>query len=569
MDFELSSQMKKYRDWHHEDANRIVDKEAEKTAMSFTDEASAEQSSFFDKLRERSRGAVKVLAILQALELTPSVSLAQRLMKETDTEQDTTTLVETMPDSAISEDTTMNPTETEKADTSYFRLESQEGEVPPDLLQHLECIYFHVVNNGEVKPIVLTAAELAQNPRIKIDGYISNVFVKGSEPMTVTLDGQPAASVNKMPASDFMYLDGLGIKPEQFATAQHDAKFFNTILNETAAYDSVDNNALPVLRGAYTIGEESSITRFAGMAPYTGEPASPNTNLELTITFRDQEFSIPIEQLSYQTIMTTDSRFGAKTEVLYLGDHPEEYADGASQEKINASLAGIERVENIAQMNLVDTVRLIDYKYDNAKAETQRPIITYIGNHLKEQTPEENMLTAEHETLHQYVKKRRFVDNVEIRKYFGTLKGYSGAELNELEENGYIWGEEMDSYNNEPTFAFISESNFLNAPGGHPQSHLYEFITSFTHTLMEINRMAERLESPITIKHQFDQNEIRSLTTDEKLSVLQTYHELIDVMLHHTHIEAVELPDKQQRNHEREFFTRARDQIISLEKKLN
>lgn len=163
---------------------------------------------------------------------------------------------------------------------------------------------------------------------------------------------------------------------------------------------------------------------------------------------------------------------------------------------------------------------MVDYNAYNAFASETEKVISFLAGCLKKELPAEVKNITEHEILHKYVAEKGLTENSKLRTIFADLKGYTDDRRNRIIQRGFVPFDEFNKdYQNKTFFNFIAEKNYFKVGGGHPHSNIWEFCTSFTHSLMYIDKLEENLESTEA-----------KFSTEDKLTILKNYITVLDKM---------------------------------------
>ncbi len=352
----------------------------------------------------------------------------------------------------------------------YYQLEFfPNSKNAPEVAKNLNLIYLHVVNNGEVKTITISQEELGKNPSLKVDGYIASILVLGTGPMSASLDGEKLGAIHKFDDQSFQ-VEGNSkiIYPKDIATPEHSAEELQGFIFKTGQ---------PELAGCYFIGSIA----FSDL--YLGEAINNAQKMTLTLQMGNGIYSLPIEQrqrLEYKKM--GDVIF------QYQGNNPDRLRDIENIDlKLKAIYDGINAVEEMFNAGLVDEVNIVDIEKDNAMASSEENKISFTIARMRG-SPESLKETTEHEILHKVVHAAGFTDSEAMRRLFADIKGYSGERKNELIQLGEI---PFEQFTPDPKnlifFNFINEAHFITEEGGgHSHANIWEFMTSFTHSLMYV-----------------------------------------------------------------------------------
>ena len=388
-----------------------------------------------------------------------------------------------------------------------------------EVAKEIRAVYISVINDGEPKLIVLSKDELMKNPVLNIDGYIANIMIFCKDELTdIKLNKEKAKKIEKYKGEEYISLEGSCIYPEELKTEKYGEVFVSQLIGGELTRDKAGRQ---FLKGGYFFG------RNLRDVFYSGKPVSNLENNALVFKKGDKIYTIPIKQKKLEIFRKIDIDPKSSRDDLifnYLGNNSDKFSEiEGLDEKLQAIAQGINNVENIADMDLVDHVNLIDYKVNNAFADQRESFIAFFSGYLQKKPLKEVKITAEHETLHKYVFKRGFTESVNVRKIFADLKGYTGQKRQSVIKGGEVPFDDFnENYENKTFFSFINESNFLGGEGGHSHGNIWEFCTSFFHSLMYLDRLEEKLEL-FTQSQKSDEKQKGGLSPEEKKIILDNY----------------------------------------------
>ncbi|MBT4447326.1 MAG: hypothetical protein HOD06_01140 [Candidatus Komeilibacteria bacterium] len=490
----------------------------------------AEEKTLLDVFRGRSAGMAKVLTLTTALIL--GSKFAQDAHAET-------------PETQVTEQT-----DEQKEKQEFYSLEFRDDvENQLDVIDKIKLIRFVVVHDNETESIIFSPEELQNNPTLSVEGYVANVMVLGDDGIEVSLNGQGSKKIDRDHDEDYLILGGTCVHPEELQTDEYSEDFFHDLITKSEL--TADEHGSTYLSGGHYFGLATSMG-------YLGEPVNDDQNNILKFKTNDGTYSFPINQHVFQEFEPDnieDSGRGGDLVFEYLGNRPDSISnDEGVDEHIQAITNAITRVESISGSNLIDRVRFIDYNADNAFAAHYEKEMTFTMDHLEGNDVEESAATAEHEILHKYVDQKKFTDDPEIRTLFADLKGYTSNKKTRIINNGWIPFDGFnEDYDNKIFFDFIDEKSFLGRGGGHSKDNVWEFCTSFIHSLMYLDRLDDNLQ------------EIGD--EEERMSVLDNYIHTTQVVL--DNVRNLPVIGKLYDNREEKFLKDKLEQMKQLRGKLN
>lgn len=269
-----------------------------------------------------------------------------------------------------------------------------------------------------------------------------------------------------------------------------------------------------------------------------GDAVSPDNRFSVSIHDGHAWQELTIYQNGYQCISAEPPQpVGASADTRpvfrYAGADLKEFLVNQDdlEERMAVILSGIEKVEAVFGLKLVDFVNILPYEGpNNALTLKGQPQIWFYGETFRSQPISELRGMAQHEALHILVDRLGYTQNKAIRALFAELMGYGLLSLERfsLVTNGTIQGPgPRSAQTDNPFLAFINEKNFIpGMSGGHTHDNLDEFATSFLHTLMFI----EHLESNVRRSSVVMPNESqRDLTIEERRNLFQDYSRTLAV----------------------------------------
>jgi hypothetical protein len=263
-----------------------------------------------------------------------------------------------------------------------------------------------------------------------------------------------------------------------------------------------------------------------------GDAVSPDDRFSVSIHDGHSWQELTIYQKGYQCISAESLQpVGASADTRpvfrYAGADLKEFLVNLDdlEERVAVIQSGIETVEAVFGMKLVDFVNILPYKGpNNALTLKGQPQIWFYGETFRSQPISELRGMAQHEALHILVDRLGYTQNKAIRALFAELMGYGMLSLERfsLVTNGTIQGPGLRSAQTDnPFLAFINEKNFIpGMSGGHTHDNLDEFATSFLHTLMFIEHLESNVRRSSVV---MPNGSHRELTTHERRNLFQDY----------------------------------------------
>jgi hypothetical protein len=216
---------------------------------------------------------------------------------------------------------------------------------------------------------------------------------------------------------------------------------------------------------------------------------------------------VEIEQQPIQTIhLSGDARNKPSTTFSYVGDRLNVLLNQGSdfRARLAAIADGIKQVEDTFQIDLVHHVQLIDMNgKNNALTYDGHRTVWFYTDMVMGTSIKELRRIASHETLHQLVYRMRLTYRSPIRRFFADLWGLDNFSVARFQMVTTGWFDSKSAYlplSGGLFFSFINEKNFLKGMhGGHSQDDIDEFLVSFIHSLLHIDRLGPNLKSAIKL----------------------------------------------------------------------
>jgi len=399
----------------------------------------------------------------------------------------------------------------------------------PEVPKHINFIYFFVLNDGEIKPLILSSEDLARNPSLKIDGYVVDIMAFGEKEMDIAYGKTKTkkikgvgewffreyGSIDKGITGDLIEFDALG-------NDEYPGSVFESLLKR-AKSDQNDK-----LLGIYCL---------ANTFLKNGRPISFDQYDNLQIEMEDAIYSIPIEQNRIQVF----KKIGNVT-FYYEGNNLNRLTEVEDLEKkirvIYDAIINVGRLFGDDSISKV-VIKGVNHKYASV---VNGELIFFSLGCFKLLNAQTIKGVTEHELIHTITTRNGFNNSVRLRNIFADIKEYDeGERYDVIKKGGYPFYKYYDGET--AFFEFINESNFLAAgDGGHSYKNIFEFNTSFIHSLVYIERMEENLNNG---EYSFKKDEVdkkdghlnasdhikRKLTHAEKIRILTHYITIITAMI--------------------------------------
>lgn len=334
---------------------------------------------------------------------------------------------------------------------------------------------------------------------------------------------QSSSGAFKVTARGMIY----NVYSKNMAVSGVEPTFIENLFDGEIDKDSSEN----YLHGTYFFGMDATSPL------YFGDAASTVERLDLRMSFKGQILHIPIHQKTFQPFSSAPlQRTVNKTGVSfwYLGNQQEELIGIPDiQTKLSAIARGVKNVHTKLGVNITDQIRVIDYAVDNASASQTETSLSIFRDFLFNNSVRENFQTAEHETLHRYVALRGLTEDQALRGLFADIEGVEGNQRETIIQTGTTPLADFDSdYRNKLFFAFVDERNYFHEKqGGHSYSNIYEFTTSFVHTLLYIDKLEKNLFTPISIIEDDGKTRSIDLTDDDRRQILAHYEQVLEEII--------------------------------------
>ncbi|MBI5115871.1 hypothetical protein HZA56_05315 [Candidatus Poribacteria bacterium] len=387
----------------------------------------------------------------------------------------------------------------------------------------IKLVRLFSVVDGKTQESVFTKESLKTKEKLIVKGHVRGMIIFLEEDMVVSVDGHGMSKIRRN-ADGTVTLRYFGnMKTEEVV----DAGF-----SEDHARESGSSSEPPA--------EEEFLPACYSIFPtVTGDAISQKSEFLVAFESEGKTYTAPVQQESYRALRTIRFDTGRRRDSVtfrYLGTRLEslECQSAEFEKRLNAIAEGVDSVESLFDVDLVENVNIIDFEnVRNAVAcEDEKDIWFYIEAFQKEPFAELKTIAA-HEAIHIYVDKSRFAKDTDVRDLFADLKEYDDFSYERfmITMTGVApAGSPEKSCQDCPFFAFINESNFIDGmKGGHSHRSIEEFCVSFMHSLMFVDRLEQILDRPVRFPGLSGQT--RLLTPQEKSAVLDSYVATLEVLL--------------------------------------
>ncbi len=379
------------------------------------------------------------------------------------------------------------------------------------LASKIVYIIIYVVHDRKVKPIMIQGDVLkkALNPALIINGYFVGFII--------TVD----RSVNTIVLNKSLKADKLTFYKDRDKyclttnrAGSNPVIYFKDLVTENYNLDFFVKVHSNDKYNTFLLGNDYPKSPF-----FLGDPL--NNKINNVIIFNDkQHYGFFVKQETFSKFKQID--LDAKLDYdnllfLYLGNNAAGiYKIDNVEKKLHAIARGIYNVEKTFSVNMIDEVQLIDYEISNASATPEGKLRYYTG-YLKTQDLRSVLNTTEHELLHLFVYRFGYSEDLQIRAAFAKFKNYTGKTHESVVKRGFLPFDDFNKdYGNKIFFSFLNEKNYFDKPsGGHSHGNIWEFTTSFIHTLMYFEMMSSNIK-----KHE----------KDEQIIILNNYKIVLDLM---------------------------------------
>lgn len=382
----------------------------------------------------------------------------------------------------------------------------------PDYAQSTMIVLFNV-KNGKVKKSFHSKADLFDNPKITVDGYVAGIMAFTDAEQDITVDGIRLRQVSRNKDSAIGFNHSEKLKTKQIF-----------ILGMADHQDSTDT-------AINRYFEDHSVKGYSFFPIIPGDAVSPDNRFTINIPKNGKKHAVSVYQNGYKNFPRKEALSDEmEIQIRYLGDGFEslERQIPDYQERIDAIIEGVAEVEKAFRTRLVRKVNMVDYDgIHNALTSVGYKDIWFFIETFKKEPVSELKTIARHEALHLLVDKYDFTKSGQIREIFAELKGYDQLSLERffLVTQGKSKKRSGSREKRHYFFDFVNEKNFLpGSKGGHSQDNLDEFCTSFLHSLMFPELMGTNLHAPLKIGAN---RPPLLLSTDEQTKTLTFYQRMI------------------------------------------
>jgi hypothetical protein len=360
-------------------------------------------------------------------------------------------------------------------------------------------------------------------------GHVVGVVVFGPADLKVTLDDQAFRPLQSNKDGSFMVKNVGRIDPAYLAGHSPNAP------------------------SASATGFKSKASAFSYFPKVFGDAVAPGQRFELQLGDEANPQVIAVRQQPVQTVAIAQNNPLPDTPPLfkYVGQRLDQLRAPGSEfdARLAAITDGIRMVEAAFQTDLVNQVHLIDMNEKNnaLTSEGSSSIWFYIETVL---TPslEELRRMAAHETLHQLVYRLRLTHSSRARQFFADLWGLDALSVARFQMVTTGWFDSSNASLSPKSglfFAFINEKNFMHGMhGGHSHDNLDEFLTSFIHTLLYLEKLAPNLQLPVTLS---SAQPAQALNDDDRRRLLDWYKESIQLIMQAANTGATRDPSAEMR----------------------
>ncbi|RJQ83196.1 MAG: hypothetical protein C4519_07110 [Desulfobacteraceae bacterium] len=391
-------------------------------------------------------------------------------------------------------------------------------ERPTEAVADAVCLF--TLQNGVCEPQFFTRAELLEGSALESRGYVVGVVVFGPDDLKVQLGNQNFRPIQSNADGTFM------------------VKGYGKI--DPADYLACRNNDFRSADGVHTTVTDLSSTRrgsaFYYFSKVFGDAVSPQPTFELQLAGSDSRHVVEVRHRPVQAIdLNSDLQGIASTAFHYVGHRLDLLINQENNfhGRLAAIAEGIRLVEEAFQIDLVQNVQLIDLNQkNNALTHDGNSTIWFYIDTVMGTSMEELRRMASHEALHQLVYRLRLAHGPQVRRFFADLWGLDVLSVARFQMVTTGW---FDSQNTgmSPSgglfFAFINEKNFMHGMhGGHAHDNLDEFLTSFIHSLLYVEKLESNLQAPVK---SYDASTVHVLTEAEKIQLVTLYRQGIDLLI--------------------------------------
>jgi hypothetical protein len=380
------------------------------------------------------------------------------------------------------------------------------------------CLF--TLHDKACKPQFYDRNELVKGRPLKIRGYVVGIVVFGADDLKVQLGKQQFCPIQSSTDGTFM-VKGYGkVDPADLAARDHAPRPGGAL--QAPAADPPSTRPIP--------------SAYYYFPKVYGEAVSPQPKFELQLAGGAGRRIVEIEHQPIQRVDLSGAvRSHPATTFSYVGDRLNVLLSQQSdfRARLAAIAEGIKQVEDTFRVDLVQNVQLIDMNgknnaltYDGLST-VWFYIDTVMGTSIKELRR-----MGSHEALHQLVYRTRLAYRSPIRRFFADLWGLDDFSVARFQVVTTGWFDSQSAYlppSGGLFFSFINEKNFLNGMhGGHSQDNIDEFLVSFIHSLLHIDRLGHNLRFPVKL---VGADTPYRLKEDDRNKLLRLYKQSINLLM--------------------------------------
>jgi len=372
------------------------------------------------------------------------------------------------------------------------------------------------LRHGVCTPQYFSHQQLAQGGPLEINGYVVGVLVFGSSDLNVELGGQKLRPIQSNADGTF-HVKGYGkFDPAELTARTHMAR---------------GGQGLP--KATITPPAGAAASAFYYFPKVFGAAVSSQQQFELALVDRNsrQVNHQPAQKIDW----VDDGRATPSSTFYYVGDRLDTLLDTENgfQGRLTAIYDGIRLVENAFGLDLVQDVQLIDlHRRNNALTYDGRNTIWFYIDTVLGTSAQELYRIASHEALHQMIYQLRLAHHPDMRRFFADLWNLDKLSMARYQIVTTGWFDSKKarlSASSRLFFSFINEKNFMRGMnGGHSHDNVDEFLTSFIHSLLYIEKLERNLHTPVSM---YGTNARHLLKDQEKERILELYKQSINLML--------------------------------------
>jgi hypothetical protein len=411
------------------------------------------------------------------------------------------------------------------------------------------AVSLFTLHNGVCTPEYFSRHELKQGRPLEIQGSVVGVVVFGPDDLKVELGGQKLRPIQS-DADGTFHVKGYGkFNPSELSARTHMAR---------------GGQGLPTATIAPPPGATGRA--FYYFPKVFGAAVSSQQQFELQLAGQDSRQVVEINHRPIQKIAWADGRKVPSSSFYYVGHRLETLLETAYdfQGRLAAIYDGVRLVEDAFQLDLVQDVQLIDLnRRNNALTYEGRNTIWFYVDTVLGTSAQELRRIASHEALHQLVYQLRLAHHSQTRRFFADLWNLDKLSMARFQMVTSGWFDSRSAQltpSNRLFFSFINEKNFMRGMnGGHSHDNLDEFLTSFIHSLLYIEKLERNLHSPVSI---YGTKTRHRLTDQEKTHILNLYKQSIELLIQTTEASSPQDPVDQ---HKADFNAFLRERLAYME----